>query len=195
MKVLFLTVGAVLLDVFTKLFVKGISLPFAGIQFKGIPYGSSIPIIGDFLKLTFIENPGMAFGIQIINKAYLTIFTIIAVIGLFFFLIKIRKKSFWLRIPVALILAGAIGNLIDRVFFGVIFGYAPLLLGRVVDFINIDFFNLQILGYDLSRWPIFNLADVFITIGFILLLTAEMYAMTKDKDETAAQKTNEVTEK
>lgn len=180
MKVLFITAGAVLLDVLTKLFVKGISLPSMGIQLKGMPYASSIPIIGDFLKLTFIENPGMAFGIHVNNKEYLALFTIVATIGLLFYLIRIRKESFWLRTPIALILAGAIGNLINRVFFGVIFSYAPLLHGNVVDFIDVEFFDLQILGYNMSRWPIFNLADVFVTIGVILLLTSGKLAMSKD---------------
>lgn len=195
MKVLFITVGAVLLDVLTKLFVKGINLPSLGIQLKGMPYASSIPILGDFLKLTFIENPGMAFGIHVNKKEYLALFTIIATVGLIFYLIRIRKESFWLRMPIALILAGAIGNLINRVFFGVIFGYAPLLHGNVVDFIDIDFFDLQILGYNLNRWPIFNLADVFVTIGVILLLTTGKFAIAKDNDEITEQNANEVKER
>jgi len=124
-------------------------------------YGSSIPLIGDFFRLTYIENPGMAFGIHVSNKEYLALFTVIATLGLLFYLYKIRKESYWLRIPLALILAGEIGNLINRVFFGVLFGYAPLLQGRVVDFIDVDFFDLQIFSYNLNRWPIFNLADVF----------------------------------
>ncbi len=95
-----------------------------------MPYASSIPILGDFLKLTFIENLGMAFGIHVSNKEYLTLFTVIATLGLLFYLYKIRKESFWLRMPLSLILAGAIGNLINRVFFGIMFGYAPLLKGN-----------------------------------------------------------------
>lgn len=170
MKVLYITLAAVLLDVITKFLVKGIHLPFVGIRLSGMPYGSSISIIDDFLKLTFIENPGMAFGIRVSNKEYLALFTIVASVGLLVYLYKIRKESFWLRMPLALILAGAIGNLINRVFFGVLFGYAPLLQGNVVDFIDVDFFDLQIFDYSLNRWPIFNFADIAVTTGVILLL-------------------------
>lgn len=175
MKVLYITFAAVFLDVITKLFIKGFSFPFLGIDVSGMTYGSSIPLVGDFFRFTFVENPGMAFGIRLIDKEYLALFTIIAAIGLFLYLYKLRKESFWLRLPLALILAGAIGNLINRVFFGVLFGHAPLLQGNVVDFIDMDFFDFQILGYEMSRWPIFNLADVFVTLGVVLLLTADRF--------------------
>ena len=167
MKVLYITFAAVFLDVITKLLVRGIQLPFLGIEVSGMFYGSSIPLIGDFFRFTYIENPGMAFGIRILDKEYLALFTIIATVGLIIYLYKIRNESFWIRLPFALILAGAIGNLINRLFFGVLFGYAPLLQGNVVDFIDVDFFDFQILGYEMSRWPIFNLADVFVTLGVV----------------------------
>ncbi|HMN50367.1 MAG TPA: signal peptidase II [Ignavibacteriaceae bacterium] len=192
MKVLYITFAAVLTDVITKLLVKGIQLPFEGIRLSGMPYGSSIPLLGDFLKLTFVENPGMAFGIRVSNKEYLALFTIIATLGLLFYLYKIRKESFWLRMPMSLILAGAIGNLTNRVFFGALFGYAPLLQGNVVDFIDVDFFDLQIFGYYLNRWPIFNLADVFVTVGVVLLLAFGKLTAAKDSDEMITQNTNVV---
>lgn len=182
MKVLYITFAVVLVDVVTKILVKGIHLPFAGIQLEGIPYGSRIPIIGDFIQLTFIENPGMAFGIEVANKEYLALFIIIASVGLLVYLYKIRKESFWLRMPLALILAGAIGNLINRVFFGVLFGYAPLLKGNVVDFIDVDFFDLQIFDYNMNRWPIFNFADIAVTTGVVFLLIFYSKA-TEEKNE------------
>lgn len=183
MKVLYITFCAVLFDIITKLFVKGIHLPFAGIQIEGIPYGSRIPIIGDFIQLTFIENPGMAFGIKVANKEYLALFTIIASIGLLVYLYKIRNESFWIRMPLALILAGAIGNLINRVFFGVLFGYAPLLQGNVVDFIDVDFFDLQIFDYNMHRWPVFNFADVAVTIGVVFLIVFYRKAAEEQNEE------------
>jgi signal peptidase II len=69
-----------------------------------------------------------------------------------------------------LILGGAIGNLIDRTFYGVIYGYAPIFYGRVVDFFNVDFFDFTILGRTYDRWPIFNIADASVTVGVILLV-------------------------
>ena len=174
MKILYITFCAVLLDTVTKLLVKGFSFPLLGIQVSGMTYGSSVPLLGNFFRLTFVENPGMAFGIDIVGKVFLALFSIFAAIGIFYYLYKIRKESLWLRLPFAFILAGAIGNLINRVFFGVLFGYAPLLHGNVVDFIDIDidFFDFQILGYSMSRWPVFNLADVAVTIGVTMLLVS-----------------------
>ncbi|MBU0560971.1 MAG: signal peptidase II [Bacteroidetes bacterium] len=96
MKVLYVTGGMVILDIITKLFVKGFSLPLLDIQVSGMFYGSSIPVIGDFFRFTYIENPGMAFGIQIIKKEYLALFIIIATVGLIIYLYKIRNESLWL---------------------------------------------------------------------------------------------------
>lgn len=172
MKVLYITFTAVLIDIITKLLIKGIQLPIDVIWLSGMHYGTSISILGDFLKLTYIENPGMAFGIKVANKEYLALFTILATVGLLVYLYKIRNESLWLKLPFALILAGAIGNLINRVFFGILFGYAPLLKGNVVDFIDVDFFDIQMLGYSMNRWPIFNFADVFVTLGVVLLLAS-----------------------
>jgi signal peptidase II len=69
-----------------------------------------------------------------------------------------------------MILGGAVGNLIDRLFYGVLYGDGPLFYGRVVDFLDVDFFNVNILGYHMSRWPVFNIADSAVTIGVLLLL-------------------------
>ena len=195
MKVLYITFCAVLLDTVTKLLVKGFSFPLLGIQVSGMTYGSSVPLLGNFFRLTFVENPGMAFGIHVINKEYLALFIIAATLGLLFYLYRIRKESFWIRMPLALILAGAIGNLINRVFFGVLFGYAPLLQGNVVDFIDVDFFDLQIFDYTMNRWPIFNLADVYVTLGVVLLLVSGRLNSVKESNEMVIQDTNEVIEK
>lgn len=190
MKVLYVTFAAVFLDIITKLLVRGIQLPFLGIEVSGMFYGSSIPLIGDFFRLTYIENPGMAFGIRILNKEYLALFTIVATVSLIIYLYKIRNKSLWLKLPFALILAGAIGNLINRVFFGVFFGYAPLLHGNVVDFIDVDFFDIQMLGYSMNRWPIFNFADVFVTLGVVLLLASGRFTKLNEVTDIANKNTN-----
>lgn len=189
MKVLYITFAAVFLDVITKLFIKGFSFPFLGIDVSGMTYGSSIPLVGDFFRLTYIENPGMAFGIKVFNKEYLALFTIIATVGLIIYLYKIRNESFWLRFPLALILAGAIGNLINRVFFGVLFGYAPLLHGNVVDFLDVDFFDLQIFGYSMSRWPVFNFADVAVTMGVTILLISSRFNNVDEPDKIIIKNT------
>lgn len=170
MRITYVTLIIVLLDQAIKLLVKGFSIPFLNIYHSGLVIGSSYPILGNFLRLTFIENPGMAFGIDIGGKFFLTIFSIAASIGIFLYLYKIREEAFVIRFSLAMILGGAIGNLIDRVFYGVIFGEGPLFYGKVVDFVDVDFFNLDFLGFHMSRWPVFNLADATVSIGVLLLL-------------------------
>ena len=170
MNVLILTFLIVLFDQATKLYVKGIRIPFLGIEFQGMPYQSSIPVFGDFFKITFIENPGMAFGLQIGGKLFLSLFTVFATLLLIFFLYKNRHEGLLLRLSLALILGGAIGNLIDRVFYGKIYDYAPYFYGRVVDFLHFDFPNFTIFGKTIYSWPIFNIADISVTLGFLLIL-------------------------
>jgi signal peptidase II len=167
-----LSLFIVVSDQVTKLLVKGISIPWLGISVHGLQLGSSRPILGDFLRLTYIENPGMAFGIDIGGKLFFSLFSILASIGILVYLYRSRDERLAFRISLALILGGAVGNLIDRVFYGVLFQEAPLFYGRVVDFIDADFFNMSVFGYQLSRWPVFNIADASVTCGVILMLFA-----------------------
>ena len=71
---------------------------------------------------------------------------------------------------IALILAGALGNVFDRVFYGVLYHYAPMFYGKVVDFFDFDFFNFTLFGRSYERWPIFNIADASVTVGVLILL-------------------------
>jgi len=170
MRVLYVTGLILVIDQLSKFLIKGFEIPFLDLYHAGIPVGASYPIIGDLVRLTFIENPGMAFGIDIGGKMFLTVFSVVASIGIFIYLYKIRGESVVIRLALAMILGGAIGNLIDRVFYGVIFGEGPLFYGKVVDFIDVDFFNIDFLGIHLSRWPVFNLADASVSLGVVLLL-------------------------
>ncbi len=172
MKVLYSTLFIVIADQITKFFVKGGTIPILNIHVDGMYYGQSINVIGDFFKLTFVENPGLAFGIEVGDslKLMLSLFTLLASIGIFYYLYKSRHQKLIVRISLAFILGGAIGNLIDRTFYGVFYGYAPIFYGRVVDFFNVDFFDFTIFGRTFDRWPIFNIADATVTIGVILLL-------------------------
>lgn len=172
MQVLIITAVIVFVDQATKLVIKGFTIPFLNFEWHGMYHGQRIPVIGEFFQFTFVENPGMAFGIELgaTMKFLISLFSIIASIGLFLYLVKVKNQSWSLRIALALILGGAIGNLIDRVFYGVIFGYAPLFYGHVVDFFDFDFFNLEILGRTYDRFPIFNVADAAVTIGVFILL-------------------------
>lgn len=128
----------------------------------------SIQVIGDFLRLTYVENPGMAFGIQLGNKLLFNVLSIIAVVIISIYLIKMRDHNL-LRFSFAIILGGAFGNLIDR-----------FLYGRVVDFVDVEFFDIHFRGvkflfleippYSMERWPVFNVADMAVSIGMILII-------------------------
>jgi signal peptidase II len=183
LRVLFVTLGIVLLDQITKLLVKGFSLPLFDLYHQGMQLGQSIPVIGDFLRLTFVENPGMAFGIDIGGRYFLTIFSLAASIGIFYYIYRVRNEVLVVRFTLAMILGGAIGNLIDRSFYGVIFGEAPLFYGKVVDFIDMDFFHIDFLGIHMDRFAVFNVADASVSTGIVLMLL--FYKKFTDIDQPA----------
>ena len=170
MRVVIVSAVIVLLDQFTKLWVKGISIPALNLSIEGMKYGTSRDVLGDFFRLTYIENPGMAFGIDVGAKPFLAIVSLVASIAIAVYLYRSRNEPLGYRFSLAMILGGAVGNLIDRLFYGILFGGAPLFHGRVVDFLDVDFFNIDLWGYHLSRWPVFNIADASVTIGVLLLL-------------------------
>lgn len=152
--------------------------------------------IADWFYILFTENPGMAFGWEFFDKFFLTSFRIVAVIVIGFYLYRIikRRLPFGYIICIALILAGAAGNIIDCVFYGMIFnnppapmiaefvpfgtGYESLFHGRVV-----DMFYFPIIDTNWPHWmpivggehfiffsPIFNFADAAISCGIVALL-------------------------
>jgi signal peptidase II len=181
LKVLYLTFSVLFIDQLTKLFVKGFSIPFLNFSAPGMQHGEKITLIDNLLNITFIENPGIAFGIDFGAqfKMLITIITIAASIGLSVYIWFIRDKSPGLRYSAALILGGALGNLVDRTLYGILYGYAPLLHGKVVDFINIRLFDIHLFNKILGNY-IFNFADLAVTAGVILLLFS--YSREKKED-------------
>ena len=147
-----------------------------------------ILLLGDWLKLHYTLNPGMAFGMQLggdNGKLLLTSFRILAISGLGYYLFHlIRKNANPSYITtMALILGGATGNLIDSVFYGVFLNNAPAgspspwLHGQVVDMIYVDIWEgflpdwIPVLGGQYyALWPIFNVADATIFCSIIALL-------------------------
>jgi signal peptidase II len=170
LRVLFLSSFIVLADQLTKYLVKGISIPFLGINFHGMPYGSSKQLLGNFLRITFVENRGIAFGWDVGPIILRIVVTLIACVFILYYIHKYRNTALSLRISLAFILAGAIGNLIDRIFYGVIFNYSSLFYGRVVDFIQFGFWDFTLFGKTYTSWPVMNVADISVTIGFVILL-------------------------
>ena len=183
MRVLYLSLAIVISDQISKFYIKGISIPFLNIKFEGMYLGESIPVIGDFFKITFTENPGIAFGFDPGSdfKLFISVFSLIASVGLLIYLFTVRDKSLSLKLAIALILGGAVGNVIDRMFYGLIYDYAPLFYGKVVDFFDFDFFNFSIFGRNYDRWPIFNIADAAVSVGVLILLFFYKHHEAEDK--------------
>ncbi|MEG0518938.1 MAG: lipoprotein signal peptidase [Bacteroidales bacterium] len=162
--------------------------------------GESIPVFGNWFQIYFIENNGMAFGMQWggeLGKLALSLFRIILIGVIVYYIHKLIKKTdtpTGVFIGVSLVLVGAIGNVIDCLFYGVIFndstfttvaqflpdggGYAPLLFGRVV-----DMFYFPIINTHFPDWfpiwggedfvffrPIFNFADACISVGVVYMI-------------------------
>ncbi len=191
MRVLYLTLAVIVADQISKFYIKGISIPAFNLKFDGMHLGESIPVINDFFKITFTENPGMAFGFDPGSdfKLFISVFSLVASVGLLVYLFTVRNKSLSLKIAIALILGGAVGNVIDRMFYGLFYDYAPLFYGKVVDFFDFDFFNFSIFGRSYDRWPIFNIADAAVSIGVLILLFFYKHHEAEDKKsrETAEE--------
>ena len=116
----------------------------------------SIPIIERYIHITYVQNPGAAFGILQNKQMFFIITTSIVICMLLIYLFKSNNKSMYLLVSLILIVSGGIGNLIDRVR-----------LSYVVDFIDIRLSNIiPLLKTD---WPVFNFADSYIVVGSIIL--------------------------
>lgn len=119
----------------------------------------SIKLIPDFFSLTYAENRGIAFGLEFAPPLALFFITLLITSLVFWYVLRSENRSLLFLSTFALIVGGAIGNMIDRIT-----------MGRVVDFIYFDLYNGTIFGYHLFLWPIFNLADSAITTGACLIL-------------------------
>ncbi len=139
--------------------------------------GESIPLIGDWLRFTFTENPGMAFGITFGPRGTVTFLSIAATALICVYLFRVRTLYLPYRMSIACILGGALGNIIDRVFYGMLFNDAPLFAGKVVDFIHVNIWrgylpeSLPLVGGKYTAlFPIWNVADMAIVVGVVGIL-------------------------
>lgn len=180
-------------------------------------YDTAIPLFGDWAYLHFIENRGMAFGMEFggaWGKLLLTLFRILAVAGIGWYLMTLIKRgvSTAMLVSVALIFSGALGNIIDSTFYGVLFsastpfekavlfppegGYAPIFHGAVVDMFYFPLWEGRLPDW-LPGWggqhtvffrPVFNIADAAITVGVALFILVQRKPARK---EVAAISTDE----
>lgn len=178
---------AILIDQISKIYVK-----------THFVLGEEVVVFADWFKIHFTENNGMAWGFEFGGKAgklFLTLFRIAAVFGIIYWLRQIIKKNTHtgVIIAISLILAGAVGNIIDSVFYGVIFDssnhkvatlfadkpYGELFYGKVVDMLYFPIYEGESFTFFNA---IFNGADSWITIGVILLFIFNKQAFPKEEE-------------
>ncbi len=168
MRLFWIVTGVLILDQATKVIVRTNMDP---------GHFGAMDLLGGWLKFTYTENPGMAFGINFGPPGLIAGFSVIAAVMITLYLIRVRRGYLPYTASLACILGGAIGNITDRLFYGIIFDYGPFFQGRVVDFIHFDIWHGQISssipligGSYLSFFPIFNVADIGIVGGVIGIL-------------------------
>ena len=162
----------------------------------GMTLGESIPVLGNWFQLLFVENKGMAFGLAfggVAGKYVLTVFRIALFVALVWWISSLLRREEDRRVPtgvlvgLTLITAGALGNIIDCLFYGLIFSestftdlavfggsYAPFLQGRVVDMFYFPLWTwpdlVPGLGGHIFFEPVFNFADSCVTVGALYLI-------------------------
>jgi len=177
-----------LVDIITKMIVV-----------KHLPYQKYVPVLGNFAGFTYIFNTGAAFGLfsnlnPLLKNILFTLVTLSAIAFIAYLMFKTYKDKKIYRHSCALILAGAFGNLSDRIFGYFLYGDINIITGenlgrkfqfffaKVVDFINIGYGNPY--GYSGGwRWPYFNAADSFITIGLTILIITVLFSKEKKKND------------
>jgi len=118
---------------------------------KTLANGNEIELIKDFFSFRYLENKGAAFGIFQGKTFLLVLFTLIAILAIIYYVVKYKPKSKFIKIGFAFIIAGALGNLYDRIFYKF-----------VVDFILVHY-------KDVYYYPTFNIADILVVVGTIML--------------------------
>jgi len=204
-KLLILGIALVVIDQVIKFLVK-----------TNMSIGDSFNVIGNWFKILFIENEGMAFGMKFggaIGKLCLSLFRIVLCALLCYWITKLVRRGHdpedvavgtkpvpnGVLVGLTLITAGAFGNIIDCLFYGLIFSesapgvvatlgghYAPFLFGKVVDMLYFPLWTwpewMPLVGGDIFFGPVFNFADSCVTVGAIyLILFQYKFFMTEDK--------------
>lgn len=178
-------------------------------------FSGQISLIGNWLKLHYVLNPGMAFGMQLgheYGKLFLTLFRLVAMCAIGWYLVYLAKSgaSKGLLWALSMILAGAVGNVIDSTFYGVFLDNAPYgsptpwFHGQVIDMIFVDFWEgfvpdwVPVWGGQYYSTPIFNIADscIFVGVCSILIFQGSFHATPsqEEKDNEAENTKEDITE-
>lgn len=202
-KLLILGVLLVVIDQVIKVLVK-----------TGLPLGGGFNVIGDWFRIYFIENEGMAFGMKFgggVGKFLLSLFRIGLFAALVWWISRLIKKSdtpFGVAVGLTMIAAGAMGNIIDCYFYGLIFSestfnevasfgghYAPFMFGKVVDMFYFPLIDttfpdwMPVIGGRPFRFfePVFNFADSCVTCGALYLIIFQYRFFAKEDSKDAAR--------
>jgi len=169
-----------------------------------------IKVFGEWFKLHYTTNPGMAFGMQLgteYGKLILTSFRLVAMFGIGYYLFTIIKKQMhpMYIICISMILGGAIGNLIDSIFYGVLLNNAPYnspspwFHGQVIDMFYIDIWEGYLPdwiplwgGSYTALWPNFNIADASIFVGVALILIFQGRFFDEKLEKSSAQEIDDI---
>jgi len=192
-----ITIAIIILDQVVKLLV-----------YYNMDLGHEFPVFGEWFKIHYTVNPGMAFGLELgseFGKFALTTFRLIAMVGIGYYLYTLIKKKVptGLSICIALILGGAVGNVIDSTFYGVLLEgnvppnvATPWFHGQVIDMFYVDIWEgrvadwVPLFGGDyLSLWPIFNIADasIFVGVAIILIFQRQFFNEHEEKEDLASE--------
>lgn len=139
-------------------------------DFVEVRHGGNYTVIEGFLDLTYSENTGMGFGLGKESTLGITVMTTILIVAILGYLLFFKKEKAYIRIPLIMVAAGGIGNLVDRTQ-----------LGYVRDFFEFTFMD----------FAIFNIADAFVTVGAIVLILALVISLFKPSKESAVKEEEE----
>lgn len=158
-----------LLIALTTLVVLLLDLVSKQVVLSSLGIGETVSVIGDFLRLTLVYNEGGAFSTRLGSSLFYAIVSSIVIILVGVYLYREAGRRPLLEFSLAVVIGGALGNLIDRFRFG-----------SVIDWVDVDFFDIHLpagkflfiehSGYGLTRWPVFNVADAAITVGVVSIL-------------------------
>jgi len=120
-------------------------------------------VLGDFFMLTLVYNEGGAMGTNFGSPAYYLVTSILILVFLLYYVFT-HRENYRVTVPLALIAGGAVGNIIDRLRFG-----------KVIDFLDFDFIDINLFGFQLERWWTFNIADAAISCSIVFLLITVLF--------------------
>ncbi|MCP4686008.1 MAG: signal peptidase II [bacterium] len=127
----------------------------------------SLRVLGDFLMFTLVYNEGGAMGTQLGPSVSYLVMAVVVLPFLMYYIYRNRNDLMY-SLPLSLIAAGAVGNLIDRIR-----------LGKVIDFVDADFFDIDLFGFHMDRFWVFNIADAAISCAIVFLLIVMLFFQEK----------------